>query len=82
MNIRWTNHNIDYLIKQYGINGKPASNKILANLCSWEFGRDVSDGAVKGQIDRQRKHGRLPKYRPGFGPDSRKMKTEESANAD
>jgi hypothetical protein len=63
---KWTSENVDYLVERYLSGESVKSNPILANLCSWEFGREVTENGIKGQIDRQRKKGRLPKYRPDY----------------
>ncbi len=39
------------------------SNAEFARICSQEFGRPITENAIKGGIDRQRKKGRLPARR-------------------
>jgi hypothetical protein len=61
----WTKQNIAFLVEQY--NGKPGdptkSNAVLAKLCTEEFGRLITENAVKGQVDRCRKKKMIAEYR-------------------
>jgi len=62
---RWTAANFEYLACEYEAD-PTIQNKVLAIRCSQHFGREITKDAIGGQIDRLRKMGRLPKYRPGY----------------
>lgn len=59
----WTTQDTDYLVSLYLANPN-ISNGELASLCTQHFGRPITESAVRGQLDRQRKKGRIDKYRP------------------
>jgi hypothetical protein len=56
----WSNHEVQFLLDAYArSNGH--GYKALADQCSEAFKRDISENAIKGQIDRLRNSGRLPR---------------------
>lgn len=70
----WSNIEFDFLVALYegtavdGKGEKIASNSGTSNLvfskhCTEKFGRDITENAIKGAIDRLRKKDRLPKRR-------------------
>lgn len=60
----WSETEYQYLVNKYEADPKQ-KNKSLAEMCSSEFGRDITENSIRGAIDRERKRGHLPKRRPG-----------------
>lgn len=62
--VKWSKDEYEFLARLYETNPS-AQNKMLAARCSDHFGREITSYAIGGSIDRLRKQGRLPRYRPG-----------------
>jgi len=59
----WATEELDHLVTLY--HGDPhQSNAVLAGKCSEEFRRSITESAIRGQIYRLGKAGRLPAHRP------------------
>jgi hypothetical protein len=59
---RWTEDERQYLVDLYTADPS-RSNKTLADACSTQFGRLITECSIKGELDRQRKKGRVSPYR-------------------
>jgi hypothetical protein len=59
----WTNHEYEFLVKIH-IDDSSRKNIVLAHICSEKFGRDITENAIKGSLDRLRKQNRIPQKRP------------------
>jgi hypothetical protein len=59
----WTGIEIDFLV-EFHQEEATLTNKDLANRCSEHFHREITEAAIKGQLDRLRKVGRVARYRP------------------
>jgi hypothetical protein len=60
---KWSEIEIDYLVAQYEIDPR-RPNALLAEKCSVQFTRSITEDAVKGALFRLGECGRLPKQRP------------------
>lgn len=60
---KWSENNIDYLVAEYEFDPK-RSNAFLAEKCTIQFKRPITEQAVKGALFRLGESGRLPKQRP------------------
>lgn len=59
----WKTTEYDYLCREYLIDPS-RSNLLLSQMCSLEFGRPITEQAIKGSLDRLRKRNRIPERRP------------------
>jgi len=59
----WKADEVDYLIAEYQADPHQP-NATLATKCMKQFGRDISEQAIKGAIYRLGQTGRLPQHRP------------------
>lgn len=62
--IEWSTENYEYLAVEY-LADPTQPNRVLAEKCTEHFGREITENAVRGAIDRLRQQGRIPKRRPG-----------------
>jgi hypothetical protein len=62
---RWTAGEYDFLRNLYIKTDGHVKNADLANKCAAAFGRDVTENAIKGALDRLRKNGAIHQFRNG-----------------
>jgi|ERR1019366_1169009 hypothetical protein len=59
----WKNTEYEYLGGIY-CDDPTTKNTVLAAMCSEKFGREITENAIKGALDRLRKQGKIPARRP------------------
>ncbi len=60
----WSDADYDYLVSIH-TEDFARSNVALAYMCTMRFGRDITENAIRGSLNRLRRAGRVPRYRPG-----------------
>lgn len=60
---RWSETERQFLVELYQRDPKQ-SNKALADACSRKFGRLITECSIKGELNRLRQRGAVPRYRP------------------
>lgn len=65
-NVDWSQENYDYLASEYLLD-QTQSNRQLAEKCTQQFGRNITENSIRGGLDRLRKQGRISKRRSGRG---------------
>lgn len=74
----WTVGEYDFLAKGYTLDPSK-SNLDFAIMCTKEFGRSITEEAIKGALDRLRKRKRISKYRPKKGSGDTQQQQAEAA---
>jgi hypothetical protein len=60
--VRWSEEERLFLVQLYHDDPR-RSNMVLAERCSVQFGRPITECSIKGELDRLRKSDRVPPYR-------------------